>query len=105
MIHSMQVRDTTDDKPITHTEECWIEDKSPNRLNLEEVTEMRFNLSLLEQYVYMAMCKDFPCILETSKLKDEKLEITDPYRYCSIVKTYWRDILNYESEKENAKIG
>ena len=105
MIHLMQVRDTTSDKPVTNTEECWIEDKSPHRIDIEEVTEMRFNLSLLEQYVYMAMCKDFPCILETSKLEDEKLEITDPYRYCSIVKTYWRDILNYESEKENAKIG
>jgi len=105
MIHVMQVRDTVNDKPITDTEECWIEDKSPHRIDIEEVSEMRFNLSLLEQYIYMAMCKDFPCILETSNLEAEKLEITDPYRYCSIVKTYWRDVLDYESNKENTKFG
>ena len=103
MIHYMQVRDTDDNKPIPNREECWIEDKSPHRIDIEEVTEMRFNLSLLEQYVYMAMCKDFPCILETSNLQSDKLEVTDPKRYCNIVKSYWKDVLNYESNKENKK--
>lgn len=63
----------------------------------------QFKVSSLEKDAYDAIGNWSPTILEVSSLYEDVLNITNYSRYKKIVKNYWKDVLNYESNKGNTK--